>query len=384
MNVRTRIQVALLTCVVMASFMTVADAEKFRVYIGTYTGADSKGIYVAEFDSATGDLSAAELAVEATNPSFLAIHPSRKFLYAVSETADYGGKASGALTAYEIDQDTGRLKQLNQVASAGAAPCHLVVDETGKTLLAANYTGGNVSVRAIESDGRLGRQTDFHQHKGSSSNPNRQQAPHAHSINLDAQNRFAFVADLGTDQVVVYQFDPSEQKLLPNQAASATVEPGSGPRHFSFHPSGKSAYVINEIKSTITVFQYDAETGRLQTVQTVSTLPEDFQGTSHTAEVVVHPSGKFVYGSNRGHDSIAVYAVDADSGKLSLVEIEPTGGKTPRNFAVDPTGKFLFAENQGSDSIVLFQIDELTGQLQPTGQQLQVPTPVCVKFLPVD
>ena len=382
MNVRTWFQYVLWACFLWGNFGLGARADMFRVYIGTYTGSGSQGIYVAEFDAETGRLSKPRLAAEAVNPSFLAIHPTGKYLYAVNETADFEGKKSGALTAFAIDQESGRLKPLNQVASAGAAPCHLVVDQAGNTLLTANYTGGNVSLRAIESDGRLGKQTDFHQHEGTSDNLSRQEAPHAHSINLDAQNEFAFVADLGTDEVVVYRFDADKQKL--SRAGAAAVEPGSGPRHFSFHPSGKTAYVINELKSTVNAFQYDPERGQLKKIQTISTLPSDFDGTSYTAEVVVHPSGKFVYGSNRGHDSVACYTVDADTGLLTLVEVEPTGGKTPRNFAIDPTGKYLFAENQGSDSIVLFEIDLATGKLQPTGQQVAVTTPVCVKFLPLD
>ena len=355
-------------------------AQKYRVYVGTYTGGDSEGIYSFDFDSSTGATTPVKLVAEATNPSFLAVHPSGKYLFSVNETGEFDGQKSGGLTAFAVDPVSGELKSLNQVASGGGAPCHIVVDKTGKSLLTANYSGGNVSVNAIGSDGQLGERTSFQQHNGSSANQQRQKDPHAHSINLDPQNHFAFVADLGTDEVVIYRFDSKTQTLKPH--AKAEVKSGSGPRHFSFHPSGKFAYLINELSNTITVFRYDAENGKLDTIQTISTLPEGYAGTSYTAEVLVHPSGKFVYGSNRGDDSIAVFSV-ADDGRLSLVEIESTGGKTPRNFAIDPTGRFLFAENQASDSIELFEIDSITGHLEPTGQTIEVATPVCIKFLPL-
>ena len=355
-------------------------AQKYRVYVGTYTGGDSEGIYSFDFDSSTGATTPVKLVAEATNPSFLAVHPSGKYLFSVNETGEFDGQKSGGLTAFAVDPVSGELNSLNQVASGGGAPCHIVVDKTGKSLLTANYSGGNVSVNAIGNDGQLGERTSFQQHNGSSTNQQRQKDPHAHSINLDLQNRFAFVADLGTDEVVIYRFDSKTQTLKPH--AKAEVKSGSGPRHFSFHPSGKFAYLINELSNTITVFRYDAENGKLDTIQTISTLPEGYAGTSYTAEVLVHPSGKFVYGSNRGDDSIAVFSV-ADDGRLSLVEIESTGGKTPRNFAIDPTGRFLFAENQASDSIELFEIDSITGHLEPTGQTIEVATPVCIKFLPL-
>lgn len=355
-------------------------AQKYRVYVGTYTGGDSEGIYSFDFDSSTGATTPVKLVAEATNPSFLAVHPSGKYLFSVNETGEFDGQKSGGLTAFAVDPVSGELNSLNQVASGGGAPCHIVVDKTGKSLLTANYSGGNVSVNAIGNDGQLGERTSFQQHNGSSTNQQRQKDPHAHSINLDLQNRFAFVADLGTDEVVIYRFDSKTQTLKPH--AKAEVKPGSGPRHFSFHPSGKFAYLINELSNTITVFRYDAENGKLDTIQTISTLPEGYEGTSYTAEVLVHPSGKFVYGSNRGDDSITVFSV-ADDGRLSLVEIESTGGKTPRNFAIDPTGRFLFAENQASDSIELFEIDSITGHLEPTGQTIEVATPVCIKFLPL-
>jgi 6-phosphogluconolactonase len=236
----------------------------------------------------------------------------------------------------------------------------------------------------ILGDGKLGEATGFYQHQGSSVNPKRQEGPHAHSINLDAANRFAFAADLGLDKVLVYRFDPTHGTLTPNEPPSATVPPGAGPRHFAFHPSGKYAYVINEIGNTVTAFAYDAKSGTLRDLQNISTLPEDFKGTSYTAEVVVHPSGKFLYGSNRGHDSIAIFQIDQTTGKLTSVGQESTKGKTPRNFNVDPTGQYLLAANQGSNSIAVFRIDRLTGKLTATGQVLNVPAPVCIKFMPLN
>jgi 6-phosphogluconolactonase len=251
-------------------------------------------------------------------------------------------------------------------------------------VLVANYGGGSVASLPIAADGRVGRAVSTIQHAGSSVNKQRQEGPHAHSINLDAANRFAFAADLGLDQVLVYKFDTATGKLAGNNPAAANVTPGAGPRHFAFHPGGKFAYVINEIANTVTAFGYDASRGVLTPVQEISTLPKDFQGTSYTAEVVVHPTGKFVYGSNRGHDSIAIFSVDPQSGKLTAAGHQPTEGKTPRNFAIDPTGTWLFAENQDSGTIAVFRIDPQTGGLKPTGQKLSVPTPVCVRMTPLE
>jgi 6-phosphogluconolactonase len=270
---------------------------------------------------------------------------------------------------------------LNRQPARGAAPCHLVVDRAGKNVLVANYSGGNVAVLPIQSDGRLAEATGFVQHKGSGANPRRQEAPHAHSINLDAANRFAVVADLGLDRVMVYRFDGGAGTLTPNDPPSASVEPGSGPRHFAFHPNGRNAYVINEITRTVTAFSYDPRKGALTPFQTISTLPQGAPARGSTAEVQVHPSGKFLYGSNRGHDSIAVFTIGPD-GRLTFVEAESTQGKTPRNFGIDPTGTFLLAANQGTDSIVVFRIDAKTGKLTPTGHKADVPTPVCVKVVP--
>jgi 6-phosphogluconolactonase len=373
------------TLLMLSSGMARAEearASKLWVYVGTYTQKDSKGIYRFDMDPETGKLTNRTVAAETKDPSFLAVHPSRKFLYAVGEVNAIGGKKGGGVSAFAIDGKTGDLKALNQQSSVGEGPCHLVVDKDGKCVLAANYGGGSAVVLPIKKDGSLGEHSSFHQHKGHSVNKDRQEAPHAHSINLDPANRFAFVADLGLDAVVVYRFNAENCTLANNDTPSAAVSPGAGPRHFAFHPNGKLAYVINELHNTVTGFRYDAEKGTLAKIQTITTLPKDFTGTSYTAEVVVHPSGKFLYGSNRGHNSIAVFSVNADSGELTAAGHQAEDIKEPRNFNIDPSGKFCLVANQNADNIVVFAIDATTGALKPTGIKVEVPVPVCVKFVP--
>jgi 6-phosphogluconolactonase len=353
------------------------------IFIGTYTnGGKSQGIYRLEIDNETGRVSEPTLAAESPDPSFLAVHPTKRFLFAVNELATFEGKPSGSVTGFTLDAKTGVLGSINKQSSRGAAPCHLSIDHTGKAVLVANYSGGSVAALPIGDDGRLGPATAFAQHEGSSADKSRQSEPHAHSINLDAGNRFAVAADLGLDKLLVYKFDPLKPALVPDDPPFAKVAPGSGPRHFAFHPDGKHAYVINELKSTVTAFDYNAERGVLSEIQTIGTLPVGFTGSSSTAEVQVHPSGKFLYGSNRGHDSIAVFAIEPGTGRLKALEQVPTGGKNPRNFGIDATGKFLLAANQDSDTIKVFKIDGETGRLTPTGQIVAVPVPVCVKFVP--
>ena len=355
--------------------------DNVLVYVGTYTQGKSRGIYVDRLDLGSGSLSPVGSVSGVSNPSFLAIHPNGRFVYAVNETTESGGKKAGAVSAFAIDSATGQLTELNHQSSEGAGPCYIVVDRSGKNVLVANYGGGSVAVLPIHDDGRVGKATAFVQHHGSSVNAERQEAPHAHSINLDRANRFAFAADLGLDKILVYRFDAAKGTLTPNNPPSASLAPGSGPRHFAFHPSGHYAYVINEINCTVTAFAYDGDRGALKELQTVSTLPGDFQQGYSTAEVQVHPSGKFLYGSNRGHDSIAIFAIDPATGRLTSAGHQPTGGKTPRNFGIDPTGSYLLAANQDSDTIVVFRIDPQSGQLTPTGSKVDVPMPVCVKFL---
>src|SRR6266513_3805864 len=305
-----------------ASAESSRNSTAFLVYIGTYTGVKSKGIYVSRFDSANGKLGAPELAVETASPSFLALHPNRRFLYAANEIGDFDGKKSGAVSAFVIDSHTGKLTPLNQQPSGGDGPCHLVVDRTGKTVLVANYGGGSVEALPIKPDGSLDSPAIFIQHHGTSADPQRQEGPHAHFIATDAANRFALACDLGLDKVLVYKFDPANSSLVANDPPSVSLAPGSGPRHLAFHPSGRYAYVINEMKCTMTAFSYDPERGELKEVQNLSTLPEgeSVKPNYSTAEVEAHPSGKFLYGSNRGHDSIVLFAIDPSSGKLSHVE----------------------------------------------------------------
>ncbi len=364
---------------------TPRKANEFLVYIGTYTGAKSKGIYVSRFDSASGKLGAPELAAETVSPSFLAIHPNRRFLYAANETGDFAGKKSGAVSAFVIDSRSGKLTPLNQQPSGGDGPCHVAVDKTGKTLLVANYGGGSVEALPIKPDGSLDAPTSFIQHSGSSVDKQRQQGPHGHFITADAANRFALACDLGLDKVLVYKLDPANSSLVANDPPSGSVAPGSGPRHLAFHVGGRFAYVINEMKCTLTAFSYDPERGELKELQNLSTLPEGetVKPNYSTAEVEAHPAGKFLYGSNRGHDSIVVFATDPATGRLSYVENVSTQGKTPRSFGIDPPGNSLLAANQDSDSVVVFRIDQYTGRLASTGSRIEVGQPVCVKFVPV-
>lgn len=359
----------------------VVPAADTWVFFGTYTGGKSKGIYASSFDSKTGELGAPRLVAETANPSFLALHPTGKFLYAVGELERVNGVAGGAVTAFSVDAASGRLSQINQKSSKGGGPCHLVVDATGRWVLVANYGGGSVAVLPIRDDGSLDDAGSFIQHTGSSVNPDRQKEPHAHSINLDRDNRFAVVADLGLDRLLVYRFGAWSGVLEPNSPAYAAVAPGSGPRHFAFHPNGRHAFAIHELLSMVSAYSYDAKAGALKETHCVSTLPDGFAGRNSTAEVQVHPTGKFVYGSNRGHDSIAVYQFEARNGQLKKVENEPTQGKVPRNFGIHPEGKYLLAANQDSDSVVVFTIDTRTGALTPNGQKIEVGRPVCVKFL---
>ena len=376
---------AMLLCLGGGTTIGMASSEnsaELLVYVGTYTRGDSKGIYIYRMDTSSGALTPVGVTDAGPNPSFLAVHPNHRFLYAVNEIAEYEGEKTGSITAFSVDPRTGNLGFLNRQSSLGSIPCHLVVDAAGKNVLLANYTGGNVSVLPILSGGKLGTATSVRQHHGSSINPTRQTGPRAHSINLDAANRFAVAADLGIDQVLVYRFDGVKGKLSPNDPPSVSVKPGAGPRHFAFHPNKPYAYVINELDSTVTAFTYDAKRGVLESIQTISTVPKGFKGVTHTAEVQVHPSGRFVYGSNRGHDSIAMFKVNDTTGKLTSMGQEPTGGKTPRNFGIDPSGRYLIAANQDSDTLVVFRIDAVAGRLQSTGIVVNVPAPVCVKMIP--
>ena len=357
-------------------------ASDYLVYVGTYTKRDSEGIYVYRMDGATGELEYSSKATEIEEPSFLATDPENRYLYVVSEVDEFEGQPTGAVSAYSISPGTGELSYLNRRLTGGTIPCHVQVNRAGSYLLLANYGSGSVASFPIEDGGGLGEAVSAFQHEGSSVNPERQEGPHAHSINLDPANRFAFVPDLGTDRVMFYRFDAETGILEPNDPPFVEAEPGSGPRHFDFHPNGRHAYVINELGSTVTAYDYDAERGALSPIHTVSTLPEGFQGSTTCADVHVTSDGRFVYGSNRGHDSIARFSVDQESGRLTPTGHTPTQGRTPRNFGIDPSGQLLLAANQDSDTIVTFRIDRASGDLIPTGHVAEVPMPVCLKFVP--
>lgn len=359
-------------------------ASEQRIYIGTYTRGDSPsdGIYTCVFDDESGQLSDPELAAESDSPSFLAVHPSGTLLFACNEVDDFGGERTGAVSAFRVNRDTGHLTLINQQPAGGGVSCHLVVDHTERFLLVANYTGGNVAVFPINSDGSLRERSCLINHIGSGPNRQRQEQPHAHSINLSADNRFAYAADLGTDHIMIYRFDQQHGLLAPSATDSVAVAPGGGPRHFGIHPSGKFAYANNELTSEAIAFQRDPVNGGLTQIQSISTLPSDFGGRKSTAECLVHPGGRFLYVSNRGHDSIAVFAIAPNNGQLSLVEIRKTGGAEPRNFFIDPTGRWLLAENQNSDTIVVFAVNQDNGSLTKTDEVISVPRPVCIRMLP--
>ncbi|MFN0086183.1 MAG: lactonase family protein [Blastocatellia bacterium] len=355
-----------------------AAAGDFLLYVGTYTKGKSEGIYIYRMNGQTGELKPVATVRDVSNPSFLAIDPRRKFLYAVNESGQFNGKPGGGVTAYAIDPKTGDLKKLNDRPSPGV-PCHLSVHPSGRFVLAANYGGGNVVMYPVNADGSLGALSYVAQHTGKGGDPKRQDGPHAHCVMLDAAGRFAFAPDLGIDKIMIYKVDTAAGKLLLHGVAP--TRPAAGPRHFDFHPSGNFAYVINELDSTITAFAYSKAKGTLTALQTVSALPEGYAGTSYCADIHVHPSGRFLYGSNRGHDSIVAFLINND-GRLSILNHEPVGGKWPRNFGIDPAGNFLLVANQNSDNVVTFRIDPATGWLKPTGQSTEVPMPVCLKFIP--
>jgi 6-phosphogluconolactonase len=328
---------------------------------GVYIGGYGKGIYFAEFNSDTGALTAPVLAVDAAQPSFLALHPNRRFLYAVNEVDE--GRVSGFAIA-----SPGKLASINSTSSKGPGPCHLSIDAASGSVFVANYNGGSIAVLPIDQDGRLGEATAFVQHKGAK--------PHAHWIGLAPGGKLLMVADLGLDKVLLYDFNPRRRSLKPSFEPFLMVAPDSGPRHIAIHPSGRYFYVINELASTITAFSLQPLGG----IESVRTLPDGYSGENSTAEIAVHPSGRFLYGSNRGHDSIAVFSVNQSKGTLTPVEDVPTRGKTPRNFEIDPTGRWLLAANQNSNSIAVFRIDTATGRLTPSSLIEGVPSPACIKF----
>ena len=358
------------------------------VYVGTYTGPKSQGIYLfrlqAENPAVSQNITLVPLGLAAasSNPSFLALDLKRRLLFAVNEESEFDGKPTGAVSAFAIDKTKGTLALINQQPSMGAGPCHLVLDRSGRHLLVANYGSGSVSVLPVAADGRLVVASDVVQHTGSSVNPERQKGPHAHCVTIDRANRFVFVCDLGLDKVLAYRFDARRGTLTPHDPPFAQVKPGAGPRHMVFRPDGRFAYVVNELSSTVTTFRYDANAGALHDLQTVSTLPEQFDGANTGAEVDVHPSGKWLYVSNRGHNSVVLFNVDSNTGRLTFVEEQGTGGFKPRHFGIDPSATYLAVGNQDSDTILVARIDAGNGRLKPSGVFAHAPSPVCMKFLP--
>ena len=360
---------------------SLSFAQSNLVYIGTYTQpGKSQGIYALHLDPVTGALSEPRLVGKTISPSFLALHPNHKYLYAVNEVANFEGKKSGAVSAFSIEPKSGQLTFLNQQPSGGEGPCYVGLDHTGKVALVANYNSGSVASFPIEEDGKLKEAATIDQHQGKGANPQRQEGPHAHCFDVDPANHFALANDLGLDKVFVYKFDTAPGKLMPNTPPTASLPPGSGPRHLTFSRDGRYVSCINEIASTVTAFHYDGVKGTLESFQTLSTLPADFHGSSTTAEIILHPSGKFLYGSNRGHDSIAIFSVDQANGKLTPAGHESTQGKTPRGFNIDPSGQYLLAANQNTDNVVSFKIDQNSGALKPTGSTVKVGSPVHVVF----
>lgn len=372
-----------------SSIVTTAPAAEpppssHWVFVGTYTGAVSKGVYVSRLDD-DGTLIQPQLAAETTNPAFLAVDPRGRFLYAANEVGSFKGESAGSVAAYRIDAATGALTQLNQVSTVTSGPCHVSVDTSGAVVFAANYGGGSVQSYLVQPDGSLSAAVSVIRQEGSSVNPERQREPHGHWAGVDPTNRFALLCDLGLDQVLVFRLDVATATLTPHELPFARVKPGAGPRHGAFGHDGRFFYLINELDCTMTVFAFDAERGALNEVQMISTLPpgETVQPGFSTAEVALHPSGRFLYGSNRGHNSLVVYAIDPTSGRLSLVEHVSSGGERPRSFGIDPSGRYLLSANQDTNNVVVMRIDPSSGRLTPTNASITVEKPVSVAFAPV-
>jgi 6-phosphogluconolactonase len=360
----------------------VRDNE-YLMFVGTYTGKGSEGIYSYRFNPATGELASLGLAASTDNPSFLAVDPKGRFLYAVNELDAFQNKPTGAVSAFAIDRLSGKLKLLQQVSSLGGGPAYVSLDRSARYLMVANYGSGNYAVFPIGNDGRLGAHSAFVQDAGSSVNPERQAGPHAHSIQVTNDNRLAIVADLGLDKLLLYRFDETMGSLTSSRRGFVKVAPGAGPRHVAFDPSGRFVYVVNELASTITVFDYRSTPGTLDSKQTIPALPKNFAGKNTAAQISVDSKGRFLYVSNRGDNSIGVFSINPNDGRLTVVGWVSSGGKTPRNFAIDPTGKWLFAANQDSDDIKLFQIEPDSGRLIPASRSVKVGSPVCLCFVPI-
>lgn len=369
-----------LTALFLMAASNLAPAKDPLVFITQFAPGEKGGINAYEFDTKEGKLKHVHRTAGAENPFFLALSPNKKFLYSI-HAKQFGGKEKEQVAAYEIVGRTGELKLLNRQSAEGTAACYLNVDASGKTLLVANYSSGSVASLPIKADGSLGEKASFFQHTGSSVNPRRQKEPHAHCIVVSPDNKYAFAADLGTDQILCYKIDPATAKLTANDPPFTKAPAGAGPRHLTFHPNGKRVYVINEILNSVTVFDYDAASGKLTEKQTIPTLPADFKGTSNCADLKITPDGKYLYGTNRGHDSIAAYSI-ADDGKLSLVVIEPSLGKGPQNLAIPAGGEWLICANMPGNNVAVFKIDSGTGRLKSAGEPVKQPSPSCIMLLP--
>jgi 6-phosphogluconolactonase len=351
------------------------------LYVGTYTSRTrSPGIHLVYMDPRSGELRLLGAFDAGANPSFLAIHPNGRVLYAVNEVQEHEGRVTGAVSAFAIARDAGTLTRLDVQPSGGGAPCYLSVDRGGRAVLVANYVGGSVALLPIRADGALGAATHVVQHVGSGPNAERQEAPHAHCIVTDPSNRFALAADLGIDRVLVYRLDMNEGQLRHVERGDAVMRPGAGPRHIAFHPRLPLVFVANELDSTVTTLRFDGETGVLSPLASQSTVSPGWTGNNYPADIHVAPSGRMLYVSNRGHDSIAVFSIADTTGALALEQVVLTGGDWPRNFSLDPTGRWLLVANQRSNSIVVLARDEKSGRLTPTGQRLAIPSPVCLRF----
>lgn len=366
--------------VMVSQTTSTAQADDPLVFITSFAGNEKGAINAYRLNLQTAALSPVHQNTGLENPYFIVVSRDQKFLYSIY-AKNFGGAESEQVAAYALEGRTGKLKPLNRQPTKGTASCYLDIDATGKTVLVANYLTGNVASLPVKSDGSLGEPVSFFQHTGSSVNPERQKAPNAHCFVISPDNRFAFAADLGIDQVLSYRLDAATAKLTQNQPPFAKVPAGSGPRHLTFHPNGKHVYVINELKNSVTHYDYATETGVMSERKTVSTLPADFTGVSNCADVKVTPNGRYLYGTNRGHDSIAAFRV-ADDGSLTHIGNEPSLGKTPQNLAIVANGSLLLCANMGGNNVVAFRIDENTGRLKSVGNPVEIPSPSCIRILP--
>jgi 6-phosphogluconolactonase len=355
-----------------------AQTDETLVFISAFAAGDDGAIHAFQLDQKAGRLNPVHRTTGVEHPFFLALSRDGRFLYSI-HAHTFGGKENEQVAAYEIVGRTGRLKLLNRQSALGTAACYLDVDATGKTVLVANYSSGSVASLPVHADGSLGAAAAFIQHAGSSVDPARQTGPHAHCFVISPDNRFAYAADLGLDQVLGYRLDAAKAKLTPTQPPFAKTPSGAGPRHLTFHPNGKYVYVINELSNSVTLFDYDAESGRLVQRQTISTLPKEFDGKSYCADLKITPNGRFLYGTNRGHDSIAGYRIGAD-GRLTLIGITPSLGKGPQNLAI-AGGELLLCANMPGNNVVVFRIDPQTGGLTAIGQPVSMPSPSCIQVL---